>query len=106
MAFVDDDEIECLGGDQGVVGNRFGRGLELIQRASVDLRIDVGTAENRVHPLHGRDADSAHPVNPGSGQVLDVENLSELPGGSGDVEPLELSLCLAAQVAPVYQKQD
>ncbi len=108
MGFVGDDDVEGLDGEGGVVGDGLGLSEQVAQGIDALLIVfgrQLAALEHAEQPLDGADGDARREVELVALQVLDDVFLAELVVVVGRAVLVELFLGLAAQVAPVHQKQ-
>jgi hypothetical protein len=95
VAFVDDDDVEGLDGDAGVVGDgkRLIAGaagaVELGAGVFVGLVVELGAFELREEALDGGDGDLADGIDAAGAEHLDVVEVGELAAVVGGGELLE-----------------
>ena len=111
VTFIDDNEVEGLDRDEGVVDDRQRlfeqRVLGLKQRALLVLLEEVGfPLEHRVEPLDGGDADLGRRGEGVFLEVLDGVFVGELVPVDGADELLELVVGLLAEVVAVDEEED
>ena len=108
VALVDEDEVEELRRNRGVVYHRQRR-LARRQLSRVDLlgrRVHPLALEQRIQALDGADAHVAVRGGEGGGEALDVVELGEVAVVVGGNVGHELLFGLLAEVPGVDQKQD
>ena len=109
MTFVDDNEIESLDGNGGIVAYRLFLGGALLQFVEGDIFggvVDGLAAENGIHALNGGDADLRVGVDGAGAEALDVVKLGEFAPVIGGRVGHKLLMRLLAEVAGVHQKED
>lgn len=108
MALVDDDEVEELDGQIGVVDHGHGRFAQRLAFGRVlQLRglVQGLPFQNRVKPLDGADDHLAGIVDVAGGQALDIVEFGEFAVVVVGQIAHELLLGLLAQVPGVHQKE-
>ena len=109
VALIDDDEIEKLGRDLGVVGDgeRFAFAVGGVLGGVLVLSgcVEFGALENRIHPLNGGDADLRIGGDVGRGEALGGVELGELAVVVVGREGEELLLGLLAEIAGIDQEE-
>ncbi len=109
MAFIDDDEVEGLDGDGGIVGDVLRAavgGGDFVAGFFVDVLVEFLAAQDGVKALDGADGDAGDGIEVVRGEMLDVVNLGELAAGVGRDELIELALGLASEIRAVHEKED
>ena len=106
VRLVHDDQVERLGRDVRVVGDRHW----LVGHPAVQVRV-VGiagllVAQRLEHPLDRRDRDAGRVRHRSAPDPVDVVQLGELPAVVGRLVILELGHRLLGQVVAVDQEQD
>ena len=111
VALVDDDEVEELRRDAGVVGHRCGRllaqhALDVAACLLLGALVQRHPLQDAVHPLDGADAHLRTGVDEVARQALHRVELGELALVVVGRVALELLLGLLAQVLGVHQEED
>lgn len=110
MAFIGDDEVECLDWYVRVVFDRDGLLVQSIghleARSFVHFGCEVLFAlKHRIESLNRRDAHSAHGIELVGPEMLDVVKLGELAAVIGRDELLEFFVSLASKVPAIDEEE-
>ncbi len=111
MALVDDDEVERLNGDAGIVGDEewffpHRAASTLIPGVFLGLLVEFATGELRVESLNRRNGDLANGIDAAGAEHLHIVEVGEAPSVVGGGVVLKLPDGLATEIAPVDEEED